>query len=188
VIVDRHLVAVEPGTPAPLMANVQAGIFDPASSQFINAIDYNAQPVNSTIAEVKVMPLRPPQLDPAYTLDVDFANLIALKGYDLTAEPPGLILYWQALAPMSENYMVFIHLLDDQGEVVAQIDGPPLQGNYPTSRWSPEEVIPDRRPAPAVAPGSYRVLVGWYRLADGQRLPLADGSGDSISLDQIIVP
>jgi hypothetical protein len=89
---------------------------------------------------------------------------------------------------MNEDYTVFIHLVDANGQLVAQMDGQPFQGRYPTSWWSPGELIVDRRSAPAIAPGKYRLLVGWYRLSDGSRLPLADGGGDSVTLGIVNLP
>ena len=50
----------------------------------------------------------------------------------------------------------------------------------------PGEVIVDRRSLPALAPGSYRLLVGWYRVAEGTRLALSDGSGDSVALKAVV--
>lgn len=187
-VVDTHTVAVEAGAPAPLALTIQAGLFDPAGQQFIQAIDTNARPVAAVLGRMKVVPPAWSTPEPAYPLDASFDGLIGLKGYDLLADPPGVVLYWQALAPMAEDYTVFIHLLDTTGQVVAQIDGPPLAGSYPTSWWSPGEVLVDARPAPAVAPGRYRLVAGWYRLADGSRLPLAGSSGDSVDLGEIEFP
>lgn len=188
VVVDTHPVQLATGTLAPLVATIQAGLFDPSGRQFIQAVNKQMQPIGSALADLKVTPAAWPTLDPAQPLDVNFANLIALKGYSLQLDPPAIVFYWQPLASMSEDYTVFIHLLDAEGRVIQQLDGPPRQGHYPTSWWAPGELITDLRQAPAVAPGRYRLLVGWYRLADGSRLPLADGSGDTVSLDAIEFP
>ena len=66
------------------------------------------------------------------------------------------------------DYTVFVHLLDDAGAVVAQLDGPPNDGLSPTTIWRAGDVIRDVRPLPD---GATRALVGLYDPATGQRLP-----------------
>lgn len=121
----------------------------------------------------------------------DFGGQVRLLGYELTEESvrPGealpLTLYWQALAAMDRNYSVFIHLVDDNGLIVAQRDSYPAGGNGITSRWPVGAVIPDHHivPIPVVAPApcQTRLLVGLYDSESGERLRTADG-GDSIAL------
>ena len=52
------------------------------------------------------------------------------------------------------------------------IDGPPVDGWYPTSYWSQDEVIRDERTFPldaGVPPGAYVLATGFYDLASGER-------------------
>jgi hypothetical protein len=91
-----------------------------------------------------------------------------------------LTLYWQSLAPVDADYVVFVHLVDAGGEIVAQGDGPPLDGVYPTSYWRPGEVLADGHLLAAGPAGSYRLLVGLYTLPQdqgdpGSRLPVTAG-------------
>jgi hypothetical protein len=188
IVTDTYTVTVDTATQAPLVAKIVAGLFDPQTHEFVKAIDATGQPADSTLAEMKVIPSAWPSASPDHPLNANFAGLISLIGYDLASDPPGVVFYWQAQAVMSEDYIVFVHLLDAGGQLAGQMDGPPLQGRYPTSWWSPGEVIVDRRAAPAMTPGNYRLRVGWYRLADGARLPLADGSGDSVMLGSVNIP
>jgi hypothetical protein len=95
-------------------------------------------------------------------------------------------LIWRSLAPVAEDYTVFIHLLHPDGAFVTAYDGQPRDGLYPTSFWSPGEVIVDERsPLLAVPPGEYLLEVGLYRLATGERLPVS-GAIASLS-DRIII-
>jgi hypothetical protein len=188
IVVDPYTVFVDSSAQAPIVMRVEAGLFDPQNYEFINAKDDAGQPVSSRITETRVIPPVSPSGSPAHPLGANFAGLVSLIGYDLLPDPPAIALYWQAQASMDEDYSVFVHMLDANGELVGQMDGQPLQGDYPTTWWSPGEVIVDRRSAPAVAPGEYRLLVGWYRLSDGSRLTLADGSGDSVTLGTVNVP
>lgn len=121
---------------------------------------------------------------------------IRLNGYGLTMESrPGeailLALRWQSLRPVSENYHVFVHLLDAHGDRVAQRDGQPVQWMRPTSSWQPGEEIIDRYglllPAD-ISPGEYRIAVGLYDAVSGQRLPVSAGPGDfAIELGPILI-
>ncbi|GIK44048.1 MAG: hypothetical protein BroJett011_78810 [Chloroflexota bacterium] len=82
---------------------------------------------------------------------------------------------WQALQTITEDWKVFVHLVDANGQVLAQFDGQPREGAYPTSRWTPGELIKDSYPLlmPATAPlGPYRVFVGFYNEVTGARLPV----------------
>jgi hypothetical protein len=85
---------------------------------------------------------------------------------------------------------VFLHVLDSAGRMVAQGDGPPLNGWYPTSAWLAGQVIAERRtvtlPAGADLAG-LRVAVGLYRPADGVRLPVFDARGARQDADRIIL-
>ncbi len=126
-------------------------------------------------------------------LDISFGGAMKLLGYDLpvanTQYPissnlkPGdaltVTLYWQSLAEMSQDYSVFVHLLDETELIVAQRDMYPGQGLYPTSLWSVGDAIANRYvlllPETAFAPNQTQLEVGLYNFATGERL-LAYGS------------
>jgi hypothetical protein len=78
---------------------------------------------------------------------------------------------------MEEDYTVFVHLLDSEGTIVAQEDREPLGGDYPTSHWSPGEVVQDPIQIPLegdLQPGRYRLLVGMYDLETDTRLMVSE--------------
>ncbi len=126
----------------------------------------------------------------------DIAGKAALVGYDLSGDwrPGGraiVRLYWLGLAPMDDDYHVFVHLYRaDTMQVVAQHDGQPVGGFTPTRRWLPGEVLWDdhRLVLPQnLPPGRYRIGVGMYRMGPpvqnlpvvgenfpGNRIPLRD--------------
>jgi hypothetical protein len=99
----------------------------------------------------------------------------------LASSPLRLTLYWQALRPPSADYTVFVHLRNAVGETVAQKDGPPAGGIYPTGLWDSGEIIKDEIiiPLEQLAPGQYELVVGLYDLATGSRLPVP-GSPDNV--------
>ena len=94
---------------------------------------------------------------------------------------------WLASAAPARDYTLFVHLSDASGKVVAQADGPPQGGAFPTGLWEAGDRIVDRhvlRDAPA---GRWRLTIGWYEPISGQRLPLANGS-DELDLGELQVP
>jgi hypothetical protein len=126
----------------------------------------------------------------------NFADKIALLdvAVDNTRLQPGgrlaLTLQWQALAPLMANYTVFVQVLNAQDQIVGQVDSWPQQGTFPTSTWAVGEMLVDPYLvplAPDLAPGEYRLLVGWYLLADLQRLPVFDETGTAVA-DKFVLP
>gem|GEM_PF-727088 len=69
-------------------------------------------------------------------LNAQFANGIQLEGYRITQHSNALMvnLYWRALAYHNDDYTVFVHAVQD-GATIAQCDGRPQNGAYPTWRW-----------------------------------------------------
>ena len=134
-------------------------------------------------------------------LDVSFDGQMALVGYQIgarEARPGGEVavtLYWQAQAPMAEDYSVFVHLLDENGRLVAQRDMYPGRGLFPTTQWQPGDAIADtyilRVPASLGRVTRLRVEAGLYRLAGYRRLPVRDGRGralgDHVGLGEVVV-
>jgi hypothetical protein len=75
---------------------------------------------------------------------------------------------------------VFVHLLDADGRLVAQHDGPPMEGRYPATAWLPGDVVPDvHRIAlgPDTPAGTYQLQVGMYGWPSLERLPIWDEHG-----------
>jgi hypothetical protein len=93
---------------------------------------------------------------------------------------------WQPLQPLTEEWKVFAHLIDSNHHVIAQFDGPPQQGTYPTSQWIPGELIKDSYPLTLPAntpPGPYQVYLGLYNEATGARLPVPGDAEGRVILD-----
>ncbi|MFN8484715.1 MAG: glycosyltransferase family 39 protein [Anaerolineae bacterium] len=96
------------------------------------------------------------------------------------AKPGGNVtidLKWRAARPMDKNYVVFAHLYDVSGRLVAQHDGQPQGGGRPTSTWTTTRSIPDFHGLmlPPDAAGQLSLRVGLYDPATGERLRLDDG-------------
>jgi 4-amino-4-deoxy-L-arabinose transferase-like glycosyltransferase len=125
------------------------------------------------------------QLSP---LQISFAGKVALIGAQSEPTPlqagatASITLAWQALTPIALDYSIFVHLVDEEEFIVAQLDTMPGGGLSPTSQWPTGQVRVERYqatiPTTVYTPnwGSWRV--GLYDAATGQRAPVI-GGGDS---------
>lgn len=133
-------------------------------------------------------PPRPPEVPPLETAQWRFAEAILLRGYALPAEAaPGetitLQFHWEALRNLSQNYSLFVHVVDAQGQLVAQGDNLPTPGLF-TANWLTDYPLLSDVPLTMPAePGRYDILVGLYNEAD--RLPVGDG--DFVVLGEVQV-
>lgn len=103
---------------------------------------------------------------------------IQLISYELSpiwkiGEAQTVLLKWGINREVDQDYQVFVHLRDPaSGELVAQGDGPPAGGWHPTSWWVLRQGVADEHLVEVgrdVPSGDYRVVAGFYDLANGQR-------------------
>ena len=98
-----------------------------------------------------------------------------------------VVLEWQSLRPIGDNYKVFVQLLDAGLQVRAQGDDKaPLGGSAPTLLWFPRwregTRITDTQvlDVPAdLPPGTYPLIVGMYGFSTFKRLPVVTYDGDT---------
>jgi len=89
-------------------------------------------------------------------------------------------LFWQARGDVAEDYVAFVHLLDDEGRLIAQRDGEPVGGSRPTSTWPADDVVSDNQCLlipEGTLPGEYRLIAGMYLADTGERLLVLDERG-----------
>jgi hypothetical protein len=104
----------------------------------------------------------------------DFAGLIFLLAHEVLEGEDGslsLVLYWRCMERMENDYTVFVHLLDAEGNIMAQGDSPPVQGHYPTTMWAVGEMVRDEHPLvgpPEAVARGVRFAVGWYSAQEGR--------------------
>ncbi|MCA9957608.1 MAG: hypothetical protein KC443_01155, partial [Anaerolineales bacterium] len=116
---------------------------------------------------------------------ISFADAITLRGWSLAADADTLsvTMGWQAAAAMMADYTAFVHVLDAQGNLVAQLDRQP--NGYPTHDWRAGEIVVDRYVVPlpaALPPGAYTVETGFYELATLR------GLGETAVLTTVTIP
>jgi hypothetical protein len=159
----------------PLAAATCGWLASPTSGCILGEVDISGVPLPEDVA--------------------NFDDKMALLAVDLpnaSLQPGGILpvrLRWKSLADVTEDYTVFLQVLDDQDQIVGQVDAWPLQGTFPTSDWQPGEVVDDPyeiQLAGDLPPGKYRLQVGLYLLATLRRLPVLDAQGQPID-DKVMV-
>ena len=129
-------------------------------------------PKSTLVATVQVADFQRQTTIPAsqFEVQVNFANQVALLGYDLPQQPlsPGqpisLGLNWQALRTPQADFINFVRLRDEKGQEWGGYDRLPQEA-YSTLLWTAGEVVSDGLTllVPADAPpGRYYVEVGFY--------------------------
>jgi hypothetical protein len=142
----------------------------------------------------------PPEGAVRNPLHSSFDGQIELLGYEFSSsgvnagDEVQTRLLWRCQSAMPEDYTVFIHVLDEKGNLIAQTDRSPLEGALPTSGWTMDEVILDLKSwrMPSEAPsGTYQVWAGWYEPETMKRLPVEEADAtvrdDAVHLGNIEV-
>lgn len=145
-----------------------------------------------TIVWSRLKYLAPPMADDGSHVIASFGQYADLIGVEVTpagsSVAPGstvtVHLVYRAKASAPVDLTQFLHLYSAEAGLMGQVDGPPANGNNPTSSWQPGEIITDtatlviKDDAPA---GSYSLVVGYYDPLTGERTQvlLPDGTQPS---------
>ncbi|VAW43552.1 hypothetical protein MNBD_CHLOROFLEXI01-372, partial [hydrothermal vent metagenome] len=150
------------------------------------------QPMQATIvvAERPLFPSLPSNSSP---INASFGSQIMLNqaAVEQTADALTVTLEWQAEDVVQRPYTVFNHLIDAQGNLVAQADGWSVNGQWPPTCWQMSEPIIDQHQInlPSdLPPGSYTLQTGLYDARDGTRLLTSAGNYYVITGQIILVP
>lgn len=139
-------------------------------------------------------PSYPPGMVVPHEVNAQFQGLATLRGYNLSRETvrPGdtlrVDLYWDVETAPVGNYLLFLHVMDSAGTMVAQRDTHPGTGTFPTGQWQAGDHFVDTLsviiPETAYTPETLTVRVGFY--APTYRLAVVDAAGqllgDSLTL------
>ncbi len=193
IVVDTYRVPLAPDARGPGVGRIEVGLFRRVPLENLTARDPQGRVVTPTIARFKIAGESSVQVQGARET-TNFGDRIALVGsvYPQSVAAGSTLsvtLYWRALAAMTEDYTVFVHLVDANGKTVAQKDAQPQNGAYPTSFWDVGETIADEYALAVprdLAPGDYRIEIGIYRASDDARLPIRNG-GDALGLGAVRV-
>lgn len=126
----------------------------------------------------------------------NFDESIRLESYLVNKDLNELVLHWKAETAPAENYTVFVHLQDDDGNIIAQADVPP---RLPTKYWRWGESYATYHRLPEELPLlDHIVSVGWY-INDDLSFPKTqyrhqidseteDEPSEEVFLDSFVVP
>jgi hypothetical protein len=156
IVIDRH---------APrLPRDLPPGVYDVTVNDFL---------IGAVTVEKIERQFTPPV--PSFLLVANFGNQFELIGYDLT--DTSITLYWRTLKETDTDYTAFVHVLDADGQIIAQRDAQPQNGGYPTSLWVEGEYVAD---VIEIATAGNSIEIGWYVAETGERLKTDEG--DSLRL------
>lgn len=165
---------VEERVPQTMRYRLEIALIDEALEKRLPAYSVTGDALAATfVDEIVVRTARDSSVAP------DGAEPFQLLAQDLPrlwqpGQEYSIMLRWGVGTPVQADYQIFVHLRDpESGENVAQADGPPLDGWYPTSWWTDGEIVEEERrfQVPAdLRRGHYRLVVGFYELETGQRV------------------
>jgi 4-amino-4-deoxy-L-arabinose transferase-like glycosyltransferase len=133
---------------------------------------------------------------------VEFGGFARFRGHGIGADtfwpgrPVYMQLYFQVLAPPPEDYMLYIHLRDSDGNVWATWDGPVTYSQdgryYSTLIWEPGEYVVDNRLLKITDQNppegdDYSIWFGFYNLPTNERVPVTINgvpAGDGFRIDE----
>lgn len=178
--VDR----AEATIPDPMVLQVPADL--PPGRYRLEVVAYNVETQDPLGLPVPIdwFRLGPEPAAPAQETDVAWEHGMRLAGHAPLPEtlapgaPLTLRLLWETSATLPADYTAFVHLVGPDGNLVAQSDRAPEGGFYPTSAWEVGERVADTytlEVPETLAPGEYRLQVGWYEPGTGARLATQDG-------------
>ena len=120
-----------------------------------------------------------------------FGNKIEMLGYNLYSNEDSLEvqMYWRPIDYIDIDYKYFVHVRHN-GEIIAQIDSMPQEWTYPTSWWSPGEIVLEtvKLDISADLINDTSLSVGFYNPSDGERLTVTDLSDQLLQSDWIVLP
>lgn len=117
---------------------------------------------------------------------ISFGDQIQLEGYQIAIDERSIALdlWWTPLDQIEEDWVLTVQLFDQIGNLVAQTDG--LPAGYPPSRWVEGTTFVDNRTLSwdvELPADQYNVMLAWYRLEDGERLPITSET----AINQIVL-
>ncbi|MDY0018718.1 MAG: hypothetical protein RBT47_01815 [Anaerolineae bacterium] len=145
------------------------------------------------LGEIEVASWRE-RLEQSTAMNAVLEDRIKLLGFEsadvlTTRDTAEVALYWEAEEVLEEDYVVFVHLVNAEGQLIANHDGPPVGGAYPTSRWQPGVVVRDVHEISlgAILPGTYWLQAGMYRWPSLEHLQIEGGQGMGETEEAIVL-
>lgn len=164
---DHYAIMTEKGSRAHGEFKIQVGWWHYPTGTLIQPVDEAENTLDSVMLEAGTFGTPDANrtlenLNPVS--DATFAENVTLLGYRLEAGQ--ITLLWQAISPLPQDYTIFIQVLDSNGTIVSQGDGPP---DMPAPDWMAGERFTSTHQIDYTE--GQHIALGWYS-ADGARLPI----------------
>jgi hypothetical protein len=193
---DRYRLTVAADAQAPAIAALHAGLRWSGDEHLVGLFPSDERVPGPVLLDLAALrPVEMPSADVTYSVDARLGDAITLVGYDLSEGQVGpgesltVTLVWRAEGAPAGDYTAFVHLVDEDGNLVAQDDHPPLMGEYRTSFWSPDDVVRDTYNLaldPSQLPCACTLRVGLYDPVAEVRVPAYDGLGGRFEDDAVV--
>ena len=195
IIADRYRLRVSDTLSVPTVLRMDAGFWNFDTKVFLPAFDGAGQAIGRQRYEVAGAN----QITEPRTQKPDGPYLSHAAPISLTAQQEAgklqVTTRWLATQDFGEEFTIFMHLVDANGEQVGQADGPAMNGDFPIRWWRQGDLIDDQRAIDlpdGLPPGQYRLEYGFYRPTDGMRLPAFDATDqplpDAMLVTEISIP
>jgi 4-amino-4-deoxy-L-arabinose transferase-like glycosyltransferase len=195
VVVDVQRIDVRPDVRSFRPGILRVGVYRTPGFEHLPALDAQGNEIHVApeIARLRVVPAQNPHYEPQHDVQASFGGKVQLTGYDVSTSTPKagqlweITLYWQTMTDLAADHTVFLHLVNDAGELVTQEDQPPRDGQYPTHLWQAGDLIKDEHQMQLpddLQAGSYYLRLGLYLPRTGRRL---DVVGADPAVDHLVL-
>jgi hypothetical protein len=101
-----------------------------------------------------------------------------------------LSLHWLVEAAPQRELKLFVHVLDERGALVRQLDTIPCNWQCSTSQWQAGQTITDDAVLDlwGLPPGDYQIGLGLYDANSGKRLAVVLGDGTAVTHSIYFLP
>lgn len=130
----------------------------------------------------------------AIRIDAHYQNGITLAAYQTEQVDNGLLVtfWWEVGQDISENYHVFVHLYDADGEFIDQHDSRPQNNQFETWWWRSGDIVRDSHlidldDMSVLQQDGLEIRVGLYRFDDLTRLLRTDSDAELPDMVQLSV-
>lgn len=186
-VIDDQEIAIPEDAP-PIVYTLRVGMSLRGQQQRIGEQDLTTR--------VRVLPAQEARVDEtAHAIDASFDGGPRLVGYEIgalkTLSTTGetllpVTLFWKAGEEQPAALQIFVHAVDENGNLVTQSDSAAYDGLYPVTDWLPGEVVRDARTLVVPAGAEVKDLrVGLYDPVTLQRAPVS-GENGLVVVDQAL--
>ncbi len=211
IIVDEYRVPLKIPDAYPPLGRIEVGMTRVGAANVLPARNPQGETITPSLAQFKFATTPPALPEPRLRFGNQFqvvnTAVKARRGSEeisfettepkpIRVKPNDVLSLWIALGARQipdSDYTLFAHVVDANGEIVAQKDAEPLDNQYPTTLWNAEEIVGNTLEMQLprdLAAGTYTLEFGMYRAKDLQRSPVSgiDWGRWRVEGDHIVTP